>query len=97
VIVAVTIVYAVIVVLKGRSADSNGALSVWRLLRFRRIFSGTKDKDDDDRYSEEETARRRDEVIRRMISTPPRPHKEAAPGKSPAKHKRLQGNKPKGS
>jgi len=32
---------------------------------------------DDDIYSDEEAARRRDAVIRRMIATPPRPHKPA--------------------
>lgn len=29
----------------------------------------------DDTYSDEETARRRDAIIKRMIATPPQPHK----------------------
>ncbi len=29
----------------------------------------------DDQYTEEETARRRDEVVRRMLSMPPKPRK----------------------
>jgi hypothetical protein len=33
----------------------------------------------DDQFTDEEIARRRDEVIKRMASTPPRPHKP--PGK----------------
>lgn len=33
-------------------------------------------KTSDDQFSEEETVRRRDAVIKRMISTPPKPHSE---------------------
>jgi hypothetical protein len=36
----------------------------------------------DEQYSDEEIARRRDEVIRRMATTPPRPHSEMKLGKS---------------
>jgi hypothetical protein len=51
-------------------------------------------KNRDDSYSEEETARRRDAVIKRVLSTPPKPHSEmklgkprGKPSKSPAKRK----------
>jgi hypothetical protein len=33
------------------------------------------DKQPDETYSDEEAARRRDAVVRRMIATPPTPHK----------------------
>jgi hypothetical protein len=33
------------------------------------------DKQPDETYSDEEAARRRDAVVRRMIATPPAPHK----------------------
>lgn len=33
----------------------------------------------EDQYDEAETARRRDEIIRRMINTPPKPHRESSP------------------
>jgi hypothetical protein len=38
-----------------------------------------------DEYSPEEAARRRDEVIRRMASTPPKPHSEMKIGKRKVK------------
>jgi hypothetical protein len=34
-----------------------------------------------DQYSEKETAQRRDAVIKRMLSTPPKPHSEMKLGK----------------
>jgi hypothetical protein len=37
------------------------------------------DKQPDETYSDEEAARRRDAVVRRMIATPPQPHKPVAP------------------
>ena len=30
---------------------------------------------DDDTYSDDETARRRDQTLKRMLNTPPKPHK----------------------
>ncbi len=32
-------------------------------------------KQSDEPYTEEETAKRRDEVLKRMLNTPPKPHK----------------------
>jgi hypothetical protein len=43
---------------------------------------------DRDQYSEHETAQRRDAVIKRMLSTPPRPHSEMKIGKSRDKSKK---------
>jgi hypothetical protein len=37
---------------------------------------------DGDQYSEEETARRRDQVVRRMLNSPPKPHKPRSPGRN---------------
>jgi hypothetical protein len=37
------------------------------------------DKQPDEPYSDEEAARRRDAVVRRMIATPPKPHKPSSP------------------
>jgi hypothetical protein len=36
----------------------------------------------DDKFSDEEATRRRDAVIKRMLSTPPKPHSELKIGKS---------------
>jgi hypothetical protein len=36
----------------------------------------------DDQFSDEEAARRRDEVVKRMIATPPQPHKPAKPART---------------
>jgi hypothetical protein len=43
---------------------------------------------DDDKFSDEEAARRRDAVIKRMLGTPPKPHKEMKPGKPRRKTKK---------
>jgi len=48
----------------------------------------------DDRYDEQETAHRRDAVIKRMLSTPPKPHAEMKIGKSKAKPKSAKPTKP---
>jgi hypothetical protein len=46
-------------------------------------------KTSNDSYSEQETAQRRDAVIKRMLSTPPKPHSEMKIGKAkPIKQKR---------
>jgi hypothetical protein len=47
---------------------------------------------DRDQYSEQETAQRRDAVIKRMLSTPPRPHSEMKIGKSRDKSKKTLQN-----
>ena len=36
----------------------------------------------DDRYSEAETERRREAALKRMLATPPRPHKASRKGKT---------------
>jgi hypothetical protein len=43
------------------------------------------DKKSDIEYSEEETVARRDAVIKLMLNTPPKPHKEMKIGKRKAK------------
>lgn len=43
--------------------------------------------DEPEEYSPEEAARRRDEIIRRMINTPPKPHKDGSPKKDQAPRK----------
>jgi hypothetical protein len=50
------------------------------------------DKPPDDTYSDDEAARRRDAVVRRMIATPPKPHKPSAPKRKtrPASKGRVQ-------
>jgi hypothetical protein len=42
-----------------------------------------------DQYSEQEAERRRDEIVRRMLSTPPKPHANTKPAKrrKPARKK----------
>lgn len=45
---------------------------------------------EDDQFPDEEAARRRDEVVKRMIATPPQPHKPPSP-KQPAKAKKARG------
>ena len=36
-----------------------------------------------DQHSEQEASRRRDEIVRRMLSTPPKPHAKPEPGRRP--------------
>jgi hypothetical protein len=36
-------------------------------------------EDTEEQFSPEDAARRRDEIIRRMIATPPKPHKDSTP------------------
>ena len=40
-----------------------------------------KSPKDQDEYTEEETVHRRDAVLKRMLETPPKPHKAAQSGK----------------
>jgi hypothetical protein len=44
----------------------------------------------DEAYSEDETVARRDAVIKRMLSTPPRPHSEMKIGKHKTKKKKKE-------
>jgi hypothetical protein len=46
-------------------------------------------------FSDEEIARRRDGVIRRMASTPPKPHSEMKLGKRKAKTKTVKSERSK--
>ncbi len=39
------------------------------------VFSGMDPKRDEESYSEHEAAKQRDEVLKRMLNTPPEPHK----------------------
>ena len=44
--------------------------------------------DDKEEYSEEEAAKRRDEVLKKMLNTPPKPHKPKEPKRQPQQSKR---------
>ena len=46
----------------------------------------------DERYSEEETVRRREAMLKRMLSTPPKPHKDVS---QTERRKALRGRPPK--
>jgi len=48
----------------------------------------------EDQYTEQEAAARRDAVVKRMLSTPPKPHAEMKIGKSKAKPKSAKPTKP---
>jgi hypothetical protein len=45
-------------------------------------------KQSDEKYSEQEAAKRRDETLRRMINTPPTPHKKPPEKPTPAKKRK---------
>ncbi|MCB9955606.1 MAG: hypothetical protein H6848_06845 [Caulobacterales bacterium] len=49
-----------------------------------------------DKINEKETARRRDETIKRMLSTPPKPHAPLKSEKKPPKKKKAAKRKTKG-
>lgn len=47
----------------------------------------------DDKSDEGETAKRRDEVLKRMLNTPPKPHRAGKPTVPPSKKRGKHGKK----